>query len=389
MKQLFRYLLCCITLLLPFAFPSYANHVAGGTIRYAHVSDSTYKISVDLYVDCQAEYNAGIPPMGQYRPRILVFDNNTFVDTVSLLPEGAGATETASPCAAASSTQCTNLSSTLPGIRKCTYSATYTFPHQSAAWEFIYNGYNGYANPSSGRSNQITNFLNTLESLRLEADVNSLFSNSTPAINNVIPGYFCINSSCSYNPAASDPDGDSLTFNLISATGPDDITAITNMSVSASYLYPYTFSAPLAAVSFSFSNATGVMSFLPNLQQRAGVVYSIEERRAGVLVGISQTEFTVLVENCTDPCVLATPVISKSSEASIYPNPANDRLTIDAAGSSCNQVIITNAIGTTVLQQPMITGINTLNTSKLIPGVYYVLLKGTAGSNMQKIVVMR
>jgi hypothetical protein len=73
---------------------------------------------------------------------------------------------------------------------------------------------------------------------------------------------------------------------------------------------------------------------------------------------------------------------------SIYPNPAGDRIHVDA-GFKIQEVRISNILGQTVLKlQYNRSGIMELNTSDLDPGIYFLTIKGTNGErNTEKVII--
>ncbi len=362
---------------------SRATHVYSGEIFYSHVSDSTYKISVCLYIDCVTGFPDLYATLPDNRIFICAYDAHTRVDTFTLTRAVADTpVDMPNPCGIDAPTQCRSLTSIIPGVRKYTFSGTYTLPHRSATWRFICTG---STNQVLGRTKATNvNEIGTL--IGLEADLNSLYHNSSPALGNFMPSYFCINSSSGYNPDAIDPDSDNLTFDLVTpvAMGQDSAFYLSDNAVPLTYKSPYTATSPLATVpgSFTFSNATGGMSFTPNKLQRSLVVYNIEERRGGVLVGTSQHEMIVLAEPCSDPCNI-------DSAATIYPIPANDKVFISLPTMQYSKVSVRNMLGQFIWEQPITYNITQLNTSILPAGVYFLILEGTTTRRVQKIVISR
>ncbi|MCW3123813.1 MAG: C-terminal target protein [Flavipsychrobacter sp.] len=70
----------------------------------------------------------------------------------------------------------------------------------------------------------------------------------------------------------------------------------------------------------------------------------------------------------------------------VYPNPANDELTIDADKDVFKSCSITNSIGQEMMQQTITTTKTNLNIKALPAGLYYVTLKGDNGIKVQKFV---
>ncbi|PQJ12081.1 hypothetical protein CJD36_009850 [Flavipsychrobacter stenotrophus] len=377
-------LLCVICFLCLFSVTSSrASHVYSSEIFYNHVSDSTYNVSVTLYIDCVT----GVPDLYTTLPdnRIFIcaYDAHTLVDTF-VLTRGIADTpvDMPNPCGIDAPTQCRSLTSIIPGVRKYTFSGTYTLPHRSATWRFICTG---STNQLLGRTGT-TNLSDNGYLIALEADLNSLYHNSSPALGSFMPSYFCINSSSSYHPNATDPENDNLTFDLVAPVtiGNDSAYFLSDYTSPLAYKPPYTATSPLAtaAGSFTFSNATGGMSFTPNKQQRSIVVYNIEERRGGVLVGTSQHEMIVLAEVCSDPYNI-------DSAATIYPVPANDKVFISLPTMQYSKVSVRNMLGQFIWEQPITYNVTQLNTSGFPAGIYFLILEGKTTRRVQKIVISR
>ncbi len=71
---------------------------------------------------------------------------------------------------------------------------------------------------------------------------------------------------------------------------------------------------------------------------------------------------------------------------SLYPNPAQQQLTIQSPADSYSQLTITSIVGQQLLQQPVTQPQFTINISTLPPGIYYATMQGTAGNAVKKFV---
>ncbi|MCH2235671.1 MAG: T9SS type A sorting domain-containing protein [Crocinitomicaceae bacterium] len=78
-------------------------------------------------------------------------------------------------------------------------------------------------------------------------------------------------------------------------------------------------------------------------------------------------------------------------EVSLYPNPANDIVNVSLNGNDNNMnVDIYNVLGEAVLTQNLVNGVNTLNTSDLVGGVYfYSIRRGDKVIETKKLVIKR
>jgi len=272
----------------------YATHIFGVDLFYDQTGTNTYQISLVVYGDC-----SGVPvfyDLPTSTPTVYIYNGSSLYTTVTLaIQPPIYGIEVTPVCPADSDlTTCHSLSYTIPGIKKFVYTYTITLPSESVDWRFLFEGNMGGS--SAGRSNMITNILSPGTSIIELVDTlnNTLTTNSSPALTTIPTPFYCVNSSDNYNPGAVDPELDSLMFFLVPG-----IDASTGSSVN--YIYPYTATAPLATASgsFSFNNYTGQLSFIPNILQRALVVYNVEKWRHDTLAGTCQREMTFLVLNCT------------------------------------------------------------------------------------------
>ena len=286
---------------------SYGSHIFGVDLYYTHVSGNTYKIHLVIYGDCSGSAFSSFPST---TPEIDIYKGDTYIsDVILTLQAPTAGLEVTPVCAAdAGSTTCSVATSTIPGIKKFVYTGNVTVSGTSSVWRFLFAGNMGTAVASAGRSNSITNIVipGTGSLIQLEDTLNNTSYNNSSAVYNTIPTpFFCINVPAHFNPAAVDPDGDSLVFKLVSA-----IDGSTGSPVS--YIFPYTATAPLGTTSgaFAFNSATGQLTFTPNITQKALTVYNVEEYHAGTLRGTSEREMTIVI---LSPCTNNPPTGSISS----------------------------------------------------------------------------
>ncbi len=306
LKSRFRALLICL-MLVCFSFVSRASHIFGMDLYYTHVSGNTYTVYLAVYGDCAGAAFSTLPGSS---PVVGVYNGGSYHSTLNLSVQSPSSGVEVTPvCPAdAGNTTCTNPSNPLPGIKKFLYAANVTLPGASSVWRFVFgSGMGGSA--TAGRSGSITNitFGSSGSPIELVDTLNNTTTANSNAVYTTIPTpFFCISSPANYNPGSVDPDGDNLSFYLVPG-----IDASTGSSVN--YVWPYTPTAPLGVSSgtFSFSTATGQMSFILNIVQKALVVYNVRETTAsGVLKGTSQREMTMVV---LSPCTNTAPTGGLSS----------------------------------------------------------------------------
>jgi len=304
MRKYYSYLLSllCAGALLLHGTGSYANHLVGMDFHYTYVSGNTYTITLIAYGDCgSAATTSAFGLLSSSTPRIYIYNADTYIDSINLtiVPPTAGVEITPVCPADLLLTQCTDLSYTIPGIKKFVYSGNYTVSGPSTAWRFLFTGEMGGS--FAGRALSITNIFSTPDTYIQLIDTldNSGLHNSNPDLTNIPTPFFCLDYSDNYNPGAVDPDGDSLTFYLVPAQS-GTLTDIPGGLVT--YYAGFTGADPFgaSASTFTLDASTGQITFFPTATQRSLVVYNIEEHRSGVLVGTSQREMTFLVQTCTN-----------------------------------------------------------------------------------------
>lgn len=293
-----------------FSANAHASHVVGADLYYTHLTGNTYKVTLAVYGDCGPAGAVPFATLSSSTPQVCVYNGATPVATVSLAIEPPITGTEVTPLCPGSISQCSSASSSIPGIKKFVYSATYTFSSASSTWRFIFNGNMGIS--SAGRTSTITNITSPAATTMQLIDTlnNTTSDNSSPALTVTQSTYFTISAYDAYNPAAVDPDGDDLRFSLTSAMNGTTTCA----TIGSPVIYtgtawpgqPITPTTPLqaSAGTYYFDTLTGKISFYPSTVQRAVVVYNIREYRSGVLVGTSQREMTIAtgMGSPTTPC---------------------------------------------------------------------------------------
>ena len=119
-------------------------------------------------------------------------------------------------------------------------------------------------------------------------------------------------------------------------------------------------------------------------------------RTEGVLHGLLNSKASV-VRNFHEPaygfclrCVRNAPVgaeeINKLSDSIFYPNPAQDRLTVEAAPGS--RLFFRSLTGSTIRDELMISGRQELDISDLQQGIYLLSITGSRSSTCSRLVVL-
>jgi uncharacterized repeat protein (TIGR01451 family) len=107
------------------------------------------------------------------------------------------------------------------------------------------------------------------------------------------------------------------------------------------------------------------------------------DNRAGIYFDGNPVVMTNSVENTIK--TTAVPTLGNFGQVVVYPNPVHDDLTIKTNNGDYNNVSIINYLGQTLIQKTIQGPVNHVDMSHLSPGIYYILLKGSAGVNVQKL----
>lgn len=235
--------LAILFILISLVLETYATHNRAGEITYRQISDYTYEVTVITYTNTRPTSN-GFPPAD--RPELDIYwGDNTF------------------------STVHRNPPVDLPNYyRRNVYVAQHTFPGPGT-YEIIVED----PNRNEGVQN-IPNSVNVVFSIKTILTINpSLGFNNTPILLNPPVDKAALGEFFIHNPAAYDPDGDSLSYKLSICTGEN-----------GEPIEGYTF--PPASNAFYMNESTGDLIWdVPVDTGSYNVALLIEEWRNGIRLG--------------------------------------------------------------------------------------------------------
>lgn len=270
-----------ILLLVFIGFNSLSTHNRGGEITYVHVGGNTYRFTISTCTKSTAP--------AKRAELFLDYGDGTGIDTVRR----------------SSITMLSNNS------QKNYYITTHTFAG-SGTYRVTMEDPNrngGVINVGGAtNSDQISFCIATEIVISPFLGVNnSVKFNDCPC-----PELACINKRYCYNPQATDPDGDSLSYKLVPCLG----TGCTSLSTPAVYQYPDSYGGTI-----SINPQSGTMCWVnPAQLGEYNIAILIEEWRNGIKIGSVLRDIQLTVDNCnndppvintiTDTCVVAGDTLS-------------------------------------------------------------------------------
>jgi gliding motility-associated-like protein len=271
-------------------FPLKATHIIGGEMYYDCLGGNNYLITLKVYRDClngQAPFDNPAS--------ISVWDaGGNLLQTINLPFPGANNVPftPSSPCFQAPPGVC---------VEEAIYTIQATLPIQTSGITLAYqrccrnNSIVNLVNPGSTGSTYQTTIPGT----------NLVSCNSSPRFNNFPPIAVCLGDSLKFDHSATDPDGDSLVYELCSTYHGGSVATPMPIPTSPPPFTPITFSPPFSATyplasnpSISINSATGLMTAVPNQVGQYVVGVCVKEFRNGVLLGVHQRDFQFNVTAC-------------------------------------------------------------------------------------------
>lgn len=356
MKKIYKHFIAILILQALFSSTTInASHLVGGYISYQHISGNDYKIRLDLFYDCYAGMQGDSLPVC-VKSGSLNYDSTytVYCDTSYIYPYH--------PCLG-TSLSCIQGGSNW-GMSDNVFTAVVTLPGAAADWKFTAsiccrNAVPATVHGSNSAMSTIDNFA-TLDNLNFP-------SNSSPNFNSFLMPLFCLGVYTVDDFSCTDPDGDSLIYEL------DSIYTGNNCSndtfFSAEYFAPYSYLNFLdSSTPVTMNTATGALSFTPSLSKVAIFSVKITEYRNGIKNGSMKRQELIYVTPST-----AIAFNNKQHPQLLFPNPAASSITIQL--NSAEKITISNALGEILnerLTHDILTRTLEIDISHLLPGIYFV-----------------
>lgn len=292
------------------ASPGRAAHIIGGEFSYECLGDGKYTFTLRLYRDCAgggALYDGASGAPFQATVSIYHGDSNVPTNITLGSPSIRGVSiQISNPCLVIPPNIC---------VEEGVYTFTRTLPVSNESYYITYQ--------RCCRNNTITNIVDpgsvgATYTIELTPEAQSVCNNS-PSFKKVPPIVICAGEEINYDFAATDEDGDQLTYYLCTpfvgggtnqnqwslpsgvAPNPDSPPPY----IPVLFVSPYSFNNPLGGnPPLAIDPNTGFITGVPNIQGQFVVGVCVEERRNGQLLSVSRRDFQFNVANC-EPTVVA------------------------------------------------------------------------------------
>lgn len=329
-----------------------ASHFLGCDITYQHVGGNQYLINLRIYNDCE-----GIFPASNY---YVCYSSNAtgYADSILLMSSGVPIELPPFPYIPPNVSSCNGGMGF--GFRKYEYSGILSLPDTSDDWIVSYTvpptiylwlppEYNFHVSTKIDNENYAVN-----SSVQFVSD---------PLI------LSCINQTNWNDFAATDPDGDSIVYSLVST--------LIDSAICPSIPFPpqpfSIYSPPASSPPMSIDLLTGAVTFTPIILAVAHITVKATEFRNGVV--INETIRTNVTKSVTS-CISSSFQEIKKEDFILFPNPVSSSLNVQFHFETENPVFkFFNCTGNRIYL-PTKKQHNSsewyFDTGALKPGVYYV-----------------
>ncbi|MGZ4059841.1 MAG: PKD domain-containing protein [Bacteroidia bacterium] len=306
MKKKLLFLLLFLT---SFSLKNFATHIVGGEIYYDNLGGNNYRITLKVYRDCLT----GLAPYDDPACVFIFNSAGTFIDSLEIpFPGSAQLPVTISnPCFTPPTNIC---------VEEAIYQTTVNLPNIPGGYDLTYQ--------RCCRNGTILNLIapgNVGSTYMAHIPDNTIApGNSSPRFNNFPPIFLCSGVPLYFDHSATDPDGDSLDYEVCDPyTGLDPScpslgpAAPTGCAAIASpppyafvpWLAPYSGTYPMSSSpALAVDPVTGLMTGTPNMLGQWVVGVCVSEYRHGVLIDINKRDFQFNVVNCPGLPVASIPL---------------------------------------------------------------------------------
>jgi gliding motility-associated-like protein len=303
---LHRYIGILIVFLLC-GLPHWANasHIAGGEISYICREGNKYTIRLDIYQDCIGGDPSAIREDTPAYIGVFNLDNGQGQLFTNVSPQSV------IDVPANFSNSCVN-NPPVTCLKRLTFVINTELASNSNGYRIAYvrccrNG--STVNIKDANTTGTTYYIDI-------PPLNLAYCNTSAVFKNYPPQIICVNNPLIYDHAATDADGDSLTYEFCTAYKGGSLDAPKPAPTGAQpaaliYKAPYSFSRPMTgSPGIKISPTTGLITGTPNEQGRYVVTVCCSEWRNGVKINVVRREFQFVVTNCSKAVVADIPQLS-------------------------------------------------------------------------------
>ncbi len=277
MKRLF----ILFIVLIWFSGPLLATHQRAGEITFKYISALTYEITI-------VTYSYAPSPADRYELTINWGDN-----TSTVLPRSNGPTN-----------QLGHTGEIVgPDLKKNLYVGVHTFPGAATYHITLEDPNRNYGVQNIPNSVEVPLFIET------QLIINPFIgNNSSPQLSLPPIDQGCVNQPFLHNPGAYDPDGDSLSFRLVTCRG-------ANGENIPGFQLPNQVGANVGG-SFTINSSTGEILWQnPEMQGEYNIAFLIEEWRNGLKIGFITRDMQITIVTCENNAPEIKPINDTCVEA--------------------------------------------------------------------------
>ncbi|MEZ4774228.1 MAG: gliding motility-associated C-terminal domain-containing protein [Bacteroidia bacterium] len=336
---------------------AHATHITGAELTYTCVNPAArvYQVKLTVYRDCvngQAAFDNNV--------RLFIFrgSNNTLYNTVNI-----PLSQTGIEVLPVDWNACTGTPYNLC-VEYVNYTANVTLPA-------LAGGYNiGWARCC--RNNVVTNIFQNqgITVLAKVPETTPASCNSMPTFNQLPPLFLCVNQPFSFNHSATDPNGDSLVYQISNpytgvntvgqgATQFNPVVSVGGFGANpmgpppyqnVNYFAGYSYQDPFASGNFNIDPLSGLLTLTPTQIGLSVFALSVKEYRNGVLLSENKRDFQINVITCSPQG--NEPVIANNTAP--VPGSNGDTIWVKPTESFCYDISVSDpTVGDTVILFPV------------------------------------
>ena len=289
-----------LILLIAFSSKAWATHIVGGEIYYTCLGNNTYNVTLKVYRDC---FNGVAPYDNPAAVGVFDVSGNLITQIDMIFPGSVTLPNTLnSPCFSPPTNVC---------VEEAIYTQTVVLPPVPPGGYFL-------AYQRCCRNNTILNLVNpgNVGSTYMAhiPDPSLAVCNSSPRYTNFPPIYLCAGNPLNFDHSATDPDGDSLVYELCdpfdgaNSTNPQPVPPAAPPYNFVPFSIPYSGTYPMSSLpGLAVNPVTGLLTGTPNSIGQWVVGVCVKEYRNGQLLSINKRDFQFNVVNCPGLVVSSIP----------------------------------------------------------------------------------